>query len=160
MEHYIKRTERYLRDYNKMRAESKSLAADMRGYEILLAGESIAGVRYGDMPPGGKSELTATEAAADRRIRTRERIERMRHKKAAIDTLIEKIDCAFSCLTEEDENIIQRRYIEGRSWKAVGRICGYTERGARKRSRKALHMAADILFPMEAETGQIPLLFV
>ena len=142
-----------------MRAESKILAADIRDCENLLAGESVAGVRYGDAPPGGISELTATEAAAARRIRTRQRIERIRHKKAAIDARIDKIDCALYCLTEEDENIIRRRYIEGRSWEAVGRICGYTESGARKRSRKALHMTAEILFPMEAETAQIPLSF-
>ena len=76
MEHgdCIKETKRILGQYNKMKVAVQNLTEEIEARTAALQGESVAIARYGDEPMGGTSELTATEAAADRRMRAAQEI--------------------------------------------------------------------------------------
>ena len=83
MEHgdCIKETKRILGQYNKMKVAVQNLAEEIEARTAALQGESVAIARYGDEPTGGTGELTATEAAAARRMRAAADIAEMEQRK-------------------------------------------------------------------------------
>ena len=148
MEHgdCIKETKRILGQYNKMKVAVQNLAEEIEARTAALQGESVAIARYGDEPTGGTAELTATEAAAARRMRTAADIEEMQERKQDMERTLRAVDRALACLSVEDERLVRGRYIDGCTWRRVAYDVGYAETWADKRGRRALQDIALMLF--------------
>ena len=144
----IKETKRKLGQYNKMKVAVQNLAEEIEARTAALQGESVAIARYGDTPTGGTSELTATEAAAARRMWAEADIEVMRQRKAEMERTLRAVDRALACLSEGDERLVRGRYIDGYAWWCVAREAGYTEKYASERGNRLLRDVADMVFGM------------
>ena len=161
MEHgdCIKETKRILGQYNKMKVAVQNLTEEIEARTAALQGESVAISRYGDEPMGGTSELTATEAAAERRMRAAADIAVMRQRKAEMERTLRAVDRALACLAAEDERLVRGRYIDGYAWWRVAREAGYTEKWARERGGKALQDVGLMLFGTIAKPVQLRFIF-
>lgn len=153
----IKETKRILGQYNKMKVAVQNLAEEIEARTAALQGESVAIARYGDEPTGGTAELTATEAAAARRMRAAADIAVMERRKRDMERTLRAVDRALSCLSAEDERLVRGRYIEGYAWWQVAREAGYTEKWARERGGKALCDVALMMFGVIARPAQMRL---
>lgn len=159
MEHgdCIKETKRILGQYNKMKVAVQNLTEEIEARTAALQGESVAIARYGDEPMGGMSELTATEAAAERRMKTTADIAVMEQRKQDMERTLRAVDRALSCLSANDERLVRGRYIDGYAWWQVAREAGYTEKWARERGGKALCDVALMMFGVIARPAQMRL---
>ena len=156
---YIRETKRLLGSYNKMKVAALNLTEEIEAMERLLADEGIASVRYGDDTTGGRGELTATEAAAARRIRIAERIAAMKARKDEIERMVRAIDRAFESLDDADVELLQGRYIKGLSWAEVAEALSYTEKWAQEKGGKVLRDVALMLFGVEVRPAQLKLVY-
>lgn len=156
---YIRETKRLLGSYNKMKVAALNLTEEIEAMERLLADEGIASVRYGDDTTGGRGELTATEAAAARRIRIAERIAAMKARKDEIERMVRAIDRAFESLDDADVELLQGRYIKGLSWAEVAEALSYTEKWVRDKGGKALRDVALMLFGVIVKPAQLKITF-
>ena len=159
MEHgdCIKETKRILGQYNKMKVAVQNLAEEIEARTAALQGESVAIARYGDEPMGGTSELTATEAAAERRMKTTADIAVMEQRKRDMERTLRAVDRALSCLSADDERLVRGRYIDGYAWWQVARDAGYTEKYASERGNRVLRDVADMVFGMAVRPLQMRL---
>lgn len=154
---YIKETKRILRNYNKMTVAVVNLSEEIEALETELRSESVAIARYGDEPQGGTSELNATEAAANRRIKMEERLVMLRQRKDEIERTLRAVDRALECLRYEDERLIRGRYIDGYAWWQVAQKIGYTEKWVRDKGCKVLGDVAMMVFGVYERPAQIKL---
>jgi DNA-directed RNA polymerase specialized sigma24 family protein len=161
MEHgdCIKETKRILGQYNKMKVAVQNLAEEIEARTAALQGESVAIARYGDEPMGGTSELTATEAAAEKRMKTTADIAVMEQRKQDMERTLRAVDRALACLSADDERLVRGRYIDGYAWQQAGHDVGYTEKWAKERGRKALRDMAMMLFGTCEKPLQTRLIF-
>ena len=159
MEHgdCIKETKRILGQYDKMKIAVQNLAEEIEARTAALQGESVAIARYGDTPTGGTAELTATEAAAERRMKAAADIAVVERRKRDMERTLRAVDRALSCLSAEDERLVHGRYIEGYAWWQVAREAGYTEKYASERGNKILRDVADMVFGMAVRPLQMRL---
>ena len=159
MEHgdCIKETKRILGQYNKMKVAVQNLAEEIEARTAALQGESVAIARYGYEPTGGTAELTATEAAAARRMRATADIAVMEQRKQDMERTLRAVDRALSCLSADDERLVRGRYIDGHPWWRVAREAGYTEKWARDKGGRALRDVALMVFGVSEKPIQIAL---
>ena len=159
MEHgdCIKETKRILGQYNKMKVAVQNLTEEIEARNATLQGESVAIARYGDEPMGGTSELTATEVAAERRMKTTADIAVMEQRKQDMERTLRAVDRALSCLSADDERLVRGRYIDGYAWWQVAREAGYTEKWARDKGGRALRDVALMVFGVSEKPIQIAL---
>ncbi len=159
MEHgdCIKETKRILGQYNKMKVAVQNLTEEIEARNATLQGESVAIARYGDEPMGGTSELTATEAAAERRMKTTADIAVMEQRKRDMERALRAVDRALSCLSADDERLVRGRYINGYAWWRVAREAGYTEKWARDKGGRALRDVVLMVFGVSEKPIQIAL---
>ena len=153
----IKETKRILGQYNKMKVAVQNLAEEIEARTAALQGESVAIARYGDEPTGGTAELTATEAAAARRMRAAADIEEMQERKQDMERTLRAVDRALSCLSVGDERLVRGRYVDGYAWWQVAREAGYTEKYASERGNRVLRDVADMVFGMAVRPLQMRL---
>ena len=160
MEHgdCIKETKRILGRYNKMKVAVQNLAEEIEARTAALQGESVAIARYGDEPMGGTSELTATEAAAEKRMKTTADIAVMEKRKQDMERTLRAVDRALSCLSANDERLVRGRYIDGYAWWQVAREAGYTEKWARGKGGRALRDVALMVFGVSVRPVQLKLI--
>ena len=156
---YIRETKRLLRSYNKMKVAALNLTEEIEAMERLLADEGIASVRYGDDTTGGRGELTATEAAAARRIRIAERIAAMRMRRDEIERTIRAIDRAFESLDDADAELLHGRYIKELSWAEVAERLNYTEKWSKEKGGKLLRDVALMVFGVVVRPAQMKLVY-
>ena len=161
MEHgdCIKETKRILGQYNKMKVAVQNLTEEIEARAAALQGESVAIARYSDEPMGGTSELTATEAAAERRMRATADIAVMEQRKQDMERTLRAVDRALSCLSADDERLVRGRYIDGYAWWQVAREAGYTEKWARDKGGRALRDVALMVFGMMMRPTQLRFAF-
>ena len=153
---YIKLTRQYLKKYNQLKIAVQNLDDEIHAQEMLLESESISSVRYGDdAVSGGRGELNVTEAAADRRIKTEKRIDRMRQEKAELERILRKIDRALDGVSELDCG----HYINGESWQALGDRHFCSEKWARDRGGRALREVAYMVFGIYIGPRQMRFVF-
>ena len=162
MEHgdCIKETKRILGQYNKMKIAVQNLAEEIEARTAALQGESVAIARYGDEPTGGTAELTATEAAAARRMRAAADIAVMEQRKQDMERTLRAVDRALSCLSADDERLVRGRYIDGYAWWQVAREAGYTEKWARNKGGRVLRDVALMVFGVSEKPIQLRFSFV
>ena len=160
MEHgdCIKETKRILGRYNKMKVAVQNLTEEIEARTSALQGESVAIARYGDEPMGGTSELTATEAAAEKRMKTTADIAVMEKRKQDMERTLRAVDRALSCLSANDERLVRGRYIDGYAWWQVAREAGYTEKWARGKGGRALRDVALMVFGVSVRPVQLKLI--
>ena len=156
---YIRETKRLLQSYRKMKVAAVNLTEEMEAVERLLQDEGIAAVRYGDDGGRGTGELTATEAAAARRIRMRERITQLRERRDEMERTVRAIDRALESLCYEDAELIRGRYMCGLSWAQVAEQRNYTEKWAREKGGKVLQDVALMLFGVTVRPIQLNLVY-
>lgn len=156
---YIKETKRILRNYNKMKVAVVNLAEEIEALETELRSESVAIARYGDEPQGGTSELNATEAAANRRIKAGERLIMLRQRKDEIERTLRAVDRTLECLNDEDARLIRGRYIDGCAWWQVAQKLCYTEKWARDKGSKVLGDVAMMVFGVYVGARQMRFVF-
>ena len=154
---YIRETKRLLRSYNKMKVAALNLTEEIEAMERLLADEGIASVRYGDDTTGGRGELTATEAAAARRIRIAGRIAAMKVRRDEIAATLQAIDRALSSLDEVETAAVRGHYIEGATWNDIALRLSYTEKWTKERGWKALRDVALMIFGVQMRPIQLKL---
>ena len=161
MEHgdCIKETKRILGRYNKTKVAVQNLTEEIEARTAALQGESVAIARYGDTPTGGTSELTATEAAAERRMRATADIAVMEQRKQDMERTLRAVNRALACLSVEDERLVRGRYIDGYAWWQVAREAGYTEKWARDKGGKALRDVALMVFGVIEKSVQLGFAF-
>ena len=159
MEHgdCIKEIKRILGQYNKMKVAVQNLTEEIEARCAALQGESVAIARYGNEPTGGTAELTATEAAAERRMKAAADIAVMEQRKRDMERTIRAVDRALSCLSADDERLVRGRYIDGYAWWQVAREAGYTEKWARDKGGKALRDVALMIFGIGKQSTQLKL---
>ena len=157
MEHgdCIKETKHILGQYNKMKVAVQNLAEEIEAQTAALQGESVAIARYGNEPTGGTAELTATEAAAARRMRAAADIEEMQERKRDMERTLRAVDRALACLSANDERLVRGRYIDGYAWWRVAREAGYTEKWARDKGGRALRDVALMVFGVSVRPVQL-----
>ena len=157
---YIRETKRLLQNYTKMKVAVTNLTEEIDAQEAVLRDESISSIQYGDdRIIGGTRELTITEAAAVRRIKLERHISDMRIRRDEMERMIRAIDRAFESLGDADVELLQGRYIRGRSWGEVAEAMNYTEKWAKEKGGKVLRNVALMLFGVEVRPAQIKLGF-
>ena len=154
----IKETKRILGRYNKMKVAVQNLTEEIEARTAALQGESVAIARYGDTPTGGTAELTATEAAAERRTRMAADIAVMEQRKRDLERTLRAVDRAMSCLSAKDERLVRGRYVDGYAWWQVAQEAGYTEKWARDKGGRALRDVALMVFGVSVRLGQLKLI--
>ena len=154
---YIRETKRILGSYNKMKVAVMNLTEEIEAIERLLQDEGIAAVRYGDEVGRRAGELTATEAAAARRIRMR--ITEMRERRDEMERTVRKIDRALFSLDDGDAELVRGRYMQGRSWTEVAEQLNYTEKWAKEKGGKVLRDVALMLFGVLMRPVQLNLVY-
>ena len=161
MEHgdCIKETKCILGRYNKMKVAVQNLTEEIEARTAALQGESVAIARYGDTPTGGTAELTATEAAAARRMRAAADIAEMAKRKQDMERTLRAVDRALSCLSANDEWLVRGRYIDGYAWWQVAREARYTEKWARDKGGRALRDVALMMFGIDLKPVQMGFVF-
>lgn len=152
----IKETKRILRQYNKMKVAVQNLTEEIEARTAALQGESVAIARYGNEPTGGTAELTATEAAAARRMRAAADME-MQERKRDMERTLRAVDRALACLSADDERLVRGRYIDGYALWQVAREAGYTEKYASERGNSVLRDVVDMVFGMAVRPLQMRL---
>lgn len=158
---YIKLTRQYLKKYNQLKIAVQNLDDEIHAQEMLLESESISSVRYGDdAVSGGRGELNVTEAAADRRIKTEKRIDRMRQEKAELERILRKIDRALDGVSELDCDLIRGHYIDGENWQMLGDKHFCSEKWARDRGGRALREVAYMVFGIYVGARQMRFVFL
>ena len=155
----IKETKRILGQYNKMKVAVQNLTEEIEARTAALQGESVAIARYGDEPMGGTSELTATEAAAEKRMKTTADIAVMEQRKQDMERTLRAVDRALACLSANDERLVRGRYIDGYAWWRVAREAGYTEKWACDKGGRALRDVALMMFGTIAKPVQLRFIF-
>ena len=155
----IKETKRILGQYNKMKVAVQNLAEEIEARTAALQGESVAIARYGNEPTGGTAELTATEAAAERRMRAAQEIAEMKERKRDMERTLRAVDRALACLSANDERLVRGRYIDGYAWWQVAREAGYTEKWARVRGEKCVQDVMLMIFGVVKKMEQMRLDF-
>ena len=153
----IKETKRILGRYNKMKVAVQNLTEEIEARTAALQSESVAIARYGDAPMGGTAELTATEAAAERRMRVAQEIAEMQERKRDMERTLRAVDRALSCLSAEDERLVRGRYVDGYAWWQVARDAGYTEKYASERGNRVLRDVTDMVFGLTVRPLQMRL---
>lgn len=157
---YIRETKRLLQNYSKMKVAVTNLTEEIEAQEMILRDESISSIQYGDdRICGGTRELTITEAAAARRIKSEEHITDMRIRRDDMERTIRAIDRAFESLSDEDVELLRGRYIRGRSWGEIAEALSYTEKWVRDKGGKALRDVALMLFGVIVKPGQLKIKF-
>ena len=142
----IAETKRLLKEAPIMAVTVQNLTDEIAELEALLADESIAAARYGvDAIGGGAGELTATEAAAARRVKMERRIIDLRHRIAAIERKQRAIDRAVNALQDDEREIIRAR-MAGLSWEMVACKLNYSVKWTQKKSDKAIKAIAFMMF--------------
>lgn len=142
----VAEVKRILKDYPKMEVDIVNLSEEIAELEAMLKDEPIAAVRFEEeRVTGGAGELTATERAAERRIKTEMRIETLKHQIAAIERKQRVVNRAVDVLDELERAIVHAR-MAGRTWEQVADEVNYSERGARKKGEKAIKDIAFMLF--------------
>lgn len=143
---HIAEVKRFLKEAPMMAVTVQNLTDEIAELEAFLADESIAAARYGvDAIGGGVGELTATEAAAARRVKMERRIIDLRHRIAAIERRRKAIDRAVNVLQDDEREIIRAR-MAGLSWVQVSVKLGFAERSCQHKYKAALSCVAKILF--------------
>ena len=157
---YIRETKRLLQNYAKMKVAVTNLTEEIDAQEMILRDESISSIQYGDdRICGGTRELTITEAAAARRIKSGEHITDMRIRRDDMERMIRAIDRAFESLDDADVELLRGRYIRGRSWGEVAEAMNYTEKWVRDKGGKALRDVALMLFGVIVKPAQLKIEF-
>lgn len=155
---YIRETKWLLQNYAKMKAAVTNLTEEIDAQEMILRDESISSIQYGDdRISGGTRELTITEAAAARRIKSEEHITDMRIRRDEMERTIRAIDRAFESLDDADVELIQGRYMRGHSWTEIAETLNYTEKWVRDKGRKTLRDVALMLFGVIVKPAQLKL---
>lgn len=157
---YIRETKRLLQNYAKMKVAVTNLTEEIEAQEMILRDESISSIQYGDdRICGGTRELTITEAAAARRIKLEEHITDMRTRRDEIERMIRAIDRAFESLDDADVELLQGRYMRGRSWAEIAEALNYTEKWVRDKGGKTLCDVALMLFGVITRPVQLKIIF-
>lgn len=157
---YIRETKRILRNYNKMKVAVRNLTDEIEAQEAMLQGESISAIRYGDdRISGGAGELTATEAAAERRIKLEGHVADMRMRRDEMELTIRAVDRSFEMLDDVEARIVRLRYVDCHTWWQVARTTGYTERWAQDKCDDALQSVSLMLFGVGMRPVQFKLLY-
>lgn len=142
----IAETKRLLKEAPMMAVTVQNLTDEIAELEALLADESIAAARNGvDAIGGGAGELTATEAAAARRVKMERRIIDLRHRIAAIERKQRAIDRAVNALQDDEREIIRAR-MAGLSWEMVACKLNYSVKWSQKKNDKAIKAIAVMMF--------------
>ncbi len=161
MEHgdCIKETKRILGQYNKMKVAVQNLTEEIEARTAALQGESVAIARYGDEPMGGTAELTATEAAAERRMKMTADILVMEQRKQDMERTLRAVDRALACLSVDDERLVRGRYIDGYAWWQVAQELCYTEKWVRDKGSKVLGDVSMMVFGVYERPTQLKLVY-
>ena len=155
---YIRETKRLLGSYNKMKVAALNLTEEIEETERFLEDEGIAAMRYGDdRISGGSGELTATEAAAARRIRMEGWIAQLRARRDALERTVRAMDRALESLHDADAELIRGRYMQGLSWAQVAERLNYTEKWAQEKGGRVLCDVALMLFGVTVRPAQLNL---
>ena len=143
---YIAEVKRLLKEAPMMAVTVQNLTDEITELEALLADESIASARL-DNIGGGRSagELTATEAAAARRVKIERRIIDLRHRIAAIERKQRATDRAVNALQDDEREIIRAR-TAGLSWEMVACKLNYSVKWSQKKNDKAIKAIAVMMF--------------
>lgn len=146
---YIKATKGYLRGYKQFRVAIENLEDDVNQKRRLLDDVHVAVAGYGEVC-GGTSELTATEAAVERRGRIAEDIEHVEGEIDRIKSTLQKIDRAINGLDDIVRRLVIGHYIECHTWAELSIELYMTEKTARVKGGKAIRQMAFMLFGSEA----------
>ena len=121
---YFAETVRMFEEAPMMAAKCQRFTDEIAELEALLADESIASARL-DNIGGGRSvgELTATERGAARRVKMERRIIDLRHRIAAIERILDRMELETICLYPEEAVIIRER-MKGTRWAQIARMLG------------------------------------
>jgi len=121
---YFAETVRMFEEAPMMAAKCQRFTDEIAELEALLADESIASARL-DNIGGGRAagELTATERGAARRVKMERRIIDLRHRIAAIERILDKMELETICLYPEEAVIIRER-MKGTRWAQIARKLG------------------------------------
>lgn len=157
---YIRETKRLLQNYAKMKVAVTNLTEEIEAQEMILRDESISSVQYGDdRICGGTRELTITEAAVARRIKSEEHITDMRIRRDEMERTIRAIDRALESLDDADVELLRGRYMRGQSWVEIAEALSYTEKWVRDKGGKALRDVALMLFGVIVKPAQLKITF-
>lgn len=143
---YIAEVKRLLKEVPMMSVIVQNLTEEIAELEALLADESITSTRL-DNIGGGRSagELTATEAAAARRVKMERRIIDLRHRIVAIERKQRALNRAINALQDDEREIIRARKA-GLSWEMVACKLNYSVKWSQEKNDKAIKAIAVMMF--------------
>ena len=150
---------RWLRYYNQLKITATNMQEDVVEQERILELGSSAPISKYDETPGGGSELTPTEAAAERAIKIQTKVNETRLNLGEIQRIIKKVDNALEGLDCESRELVKAHFFDGQSWRDIGYARHYTERWARKKGNRAIRDMAFMVFGIRARPEQLSFVF-
>ena len=152
---YVQTTREYLKHYQEFKVTVENLNDEIEtGEQILRLDPSAPIPKYGDDTGGGKSELTATESEAAKRIAIREKIDTKRQEVERIKLVIRKVDRAKDALPEQERQLVDGFYFQHKTWKALSIEYFMTEKWARVTAGRAVKRMAGMIFGNAAAPEQ------
>lgn len=148
---YRKLTVKYLQDYSYYTTAVKNMDLEIRERLTELQGESVKTSNYGPVVGGGTSELTATELAADKRLRLEQEVRELNSARCKLSNLISRIDTALDSLKEEDSRLIRMWYFDRYDSQYIADKECFSVRSCRRRVRAAEGRIAFMLFGPRAD---------
>ena len=146
----IKLTKQHLRNYKYYVTALENITEDIKCIELELQNQGIKATEYGNIPGGG-SELSTTEQAAELRIRLTQEKEDLIQKRKELQRQVNKIDRSMAKLPEEEREIVNLFYIQHMSYDGLSQHTHYGERRNRKMLREAEQHLAIMFYGIKAD---------
>jgi DNA-directed RNA polymerase specialized sigma subunit len=150
MVNYYKATEKFLYNYNSLKASTENMKQEIEELDY----REISAVDYEKEPSGktyafhSKTEESAIYAAEKKKL-LEQRIKTTERK-------LDRIDRAVEALNEIEQKIIKLRYYEGRQWWQIAYEMRYSEKWCKELRRRAVHKVAIGLFGEDALIKDFP----
>ena len=146
----IKLTKQHLRNYKYYVTALEDITEDIKCVELELQNQGIKTTEYGSIPGGG-SELSTTEQAAELRIRLTQEKEDLIQKRKELQRQVNKIDRSMAKLPEEEREIVNLFYIQRMNYDNLSQHTHYGERRNRKMLREAEQHLAIMFYGIKAD---------
>ena len=136
MVNYYKATEKFLYNYNSLKASIENMKQEIEEMEYL----GITALDYKQEPVGKTYAFHSTTENEAIKITNKKEILGTRIK--LLENKLERIDRAVEALNEIEQKIIKLRYYEGRQWWQIAYEMKYSEKWCKELRRRAVQKVA------------------
>lgn len=135
----------HLKNYKKVEQAMQDTAREMERVKAEIAAAGDPRTSKLGSTGGGYHLLNDVESRADRRERLAARYHELDRNQKQMALYLRRVDRALSILSEQEREIVRKKYMDGKTWVAVAMSAGYSEQGCRRVAWRALERIAPVI---------------